>query len=193
MHNSAVGLNNARNNITRSGFYTERNSSNNHYTRPLNLDYLSSRFPSLNHGTPWRNTDHFQEGKGLLHKHEPWLGQSKQNPIEIDSLKLQIQQKIQEKGLLNPPIFSQILSQEREKGLKRKASDAELDLNLSLGLESRNGDEDNEEDGDDGDDEHLALSLFTVPDASKKMKKGGFVINVGDEKARGASTLDLTL
>lgn len=191
MHNSAVGLNNARNNITRSGFYAERNSSNNHYTRPLNLDYLSSRFPSLNQGTPWRNNDHFKEEKGLLHKQEPWLGQSRQNPIEIDSLKLQIQQKIQEKAT-NPPIFSQILSQEREKGLKRKASDAELDLNLSLGLESRNGDED-DEDEDDGDDEHLALSLFTIPEASKKMKKGGFVINVGDEKARGASTLDLTL
>lgn len=196
MHNSAIGPN-ARNITSRSGFYTERNLSN-HYTRPPNLDHhLSSRFPSLNHGTtPWKNIEHSKEEKGLLHKQETWLGQSKQNPIEIDSLRLQIQKKIQEKRS-NPPIFSQILSQEREKGLKRKASDAELDLNLSLGLESRNGDGENEEDDDnDGDDEHLALSLFTVPEASKeemKKMKGDKYVNVGDEKARGASTLDLTL
>ncbi|XP_057808180.1 transcription repressor KAN1-like [Salvia miltiorrhiza] len=178
MHNSAIGLNSRS--ITRPGFYTERFLSS-HYTR----------LPSLN-GSAWRNDDaRLKEEKlGLIHKQEPWLGQTIQNPIEIDSLK----QKLQEKRS-SPPNLTQILSQEREKlGLKRKASDAELlDLNLSLGLESRNDDED--DDNDDGD-EHLGLSLYTFPEPSKdrvaKKMKGDFV-NVGDEKARGASTLDLTL
>lgn len=170
MHNSRT--------ITRQGFYTETFLSN-HYTRPTNLNPLSPRFPSLNRG---QNEEHEQ---GLLHKQELWLGQSRQNPIEIDSFKLQ---KFQQK------------SHEREKlGLgKRKASDAELDLNLSLGLESGNGDDDDEEEeeDDDGDNKELGLSLNTVPEASKdvmrKKIKGDFA-NVGDEKAIGASTLDLTL
>lgn len=184
MHNSAIGLN-ARNLTRPAGFYTERFLSSHYNSKPAaNLDHhLSSRFPSLNGGTPWRNDEHLKQEKG-------WLGQSKQNPIEIDSLKLQ---KIQEKS----PNLSQILSQEREKlGLKRKLAPdaAEIDLNLSLGLESRNGDEDDddEDEEEDGDDEELGLSLYTVPEPSTKKMKGDFV-NVGDEKARGASTLDLTL
>ncbi|KAG6437059.1 hypothetical protein SASPL_101967 [Salvia splendens] len=169
MHNSR--------NITRQGFYTERFLSN-HYTRPTNLNPLSPRFPSLNRG---RNEEHEQ---GLLHKQEPWLGQSRQNPIQINSFKLKkFQQKSHERAKL---------------GLgKRKASDAELDLNLSLGLESGNVDDDDDDDDEeeDGDDEELGLSLNTIPEASKdgrKKMKGDFA-NVGDEKARGASTLDLTL
>ncbi|KAH6777899.1 hypothetical protein C2S52_006597 [Perilla frutescens var. hirtella] len=179
VHNSAIGLN-ARN-ITRSGFYSERILSNLYMTaRPANVDHLSPRFPSLNQGSAWRGDEQLKE--------EPWLGQSRQNPIEIDSLKLQIHHKILEKSSNVSPN----LSQERERGLKRKASDAELDLNLSLGLESRN---DYDDDDGDGDDEHLALTLYTVPEGSKdqmkKMKEE--IVNVGNEKARGASTLDLTL
>lgn len=179
--------------MTRPGFYdalTERILGS-HYMKPANLD-LCSRVSSFNEGSTWRTDEDLNEEYGLLHKQEPWLGQSRQNPIELSSLKLQIQQRVHDQqrissdiGRSNPPSFGQIMSH------KRKASDSELDLNLSLGLESRN----EEQQGIllDDDDEHLELSLnTTTPSSSKLIKKLKEDI-VGTEKARGASTLDLTL
>lgn len=168
-----------------------------HYsTRATNLDHLSSRFPSLNGETPWRSNEHLKHEHEQLHKlQEPWLGQTRQNPTEVDSLKLQIHNKIHEKSPNSGQVMMMSQS-EREGGLKRKALDAELDLNLSLGLDSRNGDITDDDDDDGGDDEQLVLSLYTVREGSskderKKMKEERIV--VGNEKARGASTLDLTL
>lgn len=193
MQNSAIGLNSR--NITRPGSYSERILSS-HYPRATNnFDHLSSRFPSLIEGTPWRSNELLKHEHELLHKQEPGLGQTRQNPIEIDSLKIQIHNKIHDKS---PSSGQVMMSQlEREKGLKRKALEAELDLNLSLGFESRNGDITDDDDGGGGgggDDEQLVLSLYTVREPSKDERKKMKEESVdGNEKARGASTLDLTL
>lgn len=192
MQNSAIGLNSR--NITRPGSYSERILSS-HYPRATNnFDHLSSRFPSLIEGTPWRSNEHLKHEHELLHKQEFGLGQTRQNPIEIDSLKIQIHNKIHDKSPSSGQVMMRQL--EREKGLKRKALDAELDLNLSLGFESRNGDitDDDDAGGGGGDDEQLELSLYTVREPSKDERKKMKEESVdGNEKARGASTLDLTL
>ncbi|KAG8377059.1 hypothetical protein BUALT_Bualt09G0128700 [Buddleja alternifolia] len=200
MHNSTIGQN--ASNKTRPGFYgtlTERILGN-HYNRSANLD-ICSRISSSNEGSAWRtNKDSKHEFGSLLHKQEPWLGQSRQNPIELNSLKL-IQQRVYDheqrvnssdicKGIINPQTsFGQTMREIT--GFKRKAPDCEVDLNLSLGVES--GNEELQISLKD-DDEHLSLSLCTTPSSSsskivKKVKED----HLSGENAGGVSTLDLTL
>ncbi|KAI3472822.1 hypothetical protein Pfo_029951 [Paulownia fortunei] len=194
MHNSTVAQNTS--NKTRPGFYgalTERILGS-HYCRSANLD-LCSRISSFNEGPTWRTNEDLKEEYGSLHKQEPCLGQSTQDPIELNSLKLIQQQRVHGQRISsdiersNPPSFGQTMYRQRETGFKRKASDSELDLNLTLGLESRN----EEQQGMLLDDEHLALSLYSTPSSSKLIKKLKEDTVGTDENARGASTLDLTL
>lgn len=161
---------------SRAGLYTS------HYTRPListNQDVCSRINSSFNER---RITGEISKHEyALQHKQKINEGQFKlQNPIhEINSLKLQIQQKVDEM---------------MHRGIKRKAAlDHEVDLNLSLGVEPRN-----EEDENEDEDEDLALSLKTRASTSKQITKKAKADNnnivVGNfEKLRGASTLDLTL
>lgn len=177
-------------NMARTGFYgspTERILGCSHNSRPANLD-LCTRSSSFNEESTRRNDEDLKAEFGLLHKQEPWRVQSRQNPIDkLTTLNL-IQQRVHlEQRILsefsrsNHPSLDQTT---RDTGFKRKALNFELDLNLSLGLESRN-------DGQQ-DEENLSLSLYTTPSPSmliyKKLKE-----DFGTENAREASTLDLTL
>lgn len=186
MHNSSV-RHNTTNKLTSPGFYstiTERILGS-HFYKSANPD-ICSGISSFNERSTWPTTKRFTEEYGSLHKQEPWLCQPTQNPFELNSWRL-IQPRVHgqrmpssDVGKIDPP----------STGPKRKASDTELDLNLSLGLESRN----EEHQGMVPDEEGLALSLYTTPSSSlpnliKKTKED----NVGTENAKGASTLDLTL
>ncbi|KAL0450985.1 UNVERIFIED_CONTAM: putative Myb family transcription factor [Sesamum latifolium] len=200
MHNSAIGQNTISHK-TRPGFYdtiTERLIGS-HFYRSANLD-LCSRTSSHTDGSTWRRNEGFKEEYGPPHRQESWLGQSRQNPIQLNSSKL-IQNRVHHEQRIssdtaksNPPISSAMRD---TAGLKRKASDSdhELDLNLSLAVESRN---ELEQKGTliMNDDEHLSLSLFTSRPSSsnlnKKLKEDESV-DVHQNAIRGASTLDLTL
>lgn len=146
-------------------------------SRPSTHLDVCSRISSFNEGSTRRTGEILKDEYGLLHKQEIREGHFKQNPIhEINSIKLQIQQKVHEMKYC---------------GIKRKAaSDPEVDLNLSLRLESRE-----EDDDDNEEEEDLALSLKTRVSTSKQTKKLVKADNNNNynEKARGASTLDLTL
>ncbi|KAL7095263.1 hypothetical protein ACP275_10G012800 [Erythranthe tilingii] len=176
MQNSSIGQNISNNKTIKPGFYgTINNNLDSHYYKynrssannNNNLDLFSKTSPFFEKST-WRTNNEGvpkQDEYRSLYNQEPLLGQSTQNPNNI-----------------NPPIIvSQIMRETRL--IKRKASDFEVDLNLSLAVESRN----------DGDEE-LGLSLYTSPSTkkiyNKKVKED---VVVGNENARGASTLDLTL
>ncbi|KAL0310005.1 UNVERIFIED_CONTAM: putative Myb family transcription factor [Sesamum radiatum] len=189
---------------TRPGFYdtiTERLIGS-HFYRSANLD-LCSRTSSHTDGSTWRRNEVLKEEYGAPHRQEPWLGQSRQNPIQLNSSKL-IQTRADEQSdtaKSNPPISSAGQTMRDTAGLKRKASDSDdkLDLNLSLALESRNELEQKGRLVMD-DDEHLSLSLFTSRPSSssnliKKLKEDDTIIHETDHQnaIRGASTLDLTL
>lgn len=203
MHNSAPGQNTISHK-TRPGFYdtiTERLIGSHFYRPSANLD-LWSRTSSHTDGSTWRRNEDFKE----VYRQEPWLGQSRQNPIQLNSSKL-IQNGVQEQRISsdaaksNPPIGSAGQTMRDTARLKRKASgsDDKLDLNLSLALESRNESEQKGTLITDDDDEHLSLSLFTSRPSSsnliKKLKEDDTVVHGTDQQnaIRGASTLDLTL
>ncbi|KAL0347504.1 UNVERIFIED_CONTAM: putative Myb family transcription factor [Sesamum calycinum] len=203
MHNSGLGQNTISHK-TRPGFYdtiTERLIGS-HFYRSANLD-LCSRTSSHTDGSTWRRNEVLKEEYGAPHRQEPWLGQSRQNPIQLNSSKL-IQTRADEQSdtaKSNPPISSAGQTMRDTAGLKRKASDSDdkLDLNLSLALESRNELEQKGRLVMD-DDEHLSLSLFTSRPSSssnliKKLKEDDTIIHETDHQnaIRGASTLDLTL
>lgn len=185
MHNSPVGQNTS-NKLTKPGFYsamTERFLGSQLFRSAANLD-LCTRISSFNEGSTWRTNENGKDEYGSKQKQESWLAQSMQNPTEINSFKM-IQQGLHGKTRMassdNNGTMSHLLG---KVGSKRKSLDAELDLNLSLGLESKD---------EEMDDEHnLDLSLHTTPTSSnfvRKMKED----DIGSESARGASTLDLTL
>ncbi|PIN13365.1 hypothetical protein CDL12_14009 [Handroanthus impetiginosus] len=162
MQNSTISQN-IISNKTRPGFYGPLSEKilGSHYYRAANLD-LCSRISSFNEGSIWWAYEDSKKEYGSLHKQEHFISPAKQNPIE---------QRI------NLSSFGQTN--------KRKASDFEVDLSLSLGLESRK---------EEQNEEHLSLSLCTTSSkySSKKVKEDH--VNVGrDQNARGASTLDLTL
>ncbi|KAK4396093.1 putative Myb family transcription factor [Sesamum angolense] len=180
----------------------DESNQGSHFYRSANLD-LCSRTSSHTHGSTWRRNEDFNEEYGAPHRQEPWLGQSRQNPIQLNSSKL-IQTRAHEQSdtaKSNPPISSAGQTMRETAGLKRKASDSDdkLDLNLSLALESRN---ELEQKGGlvMDDDEHLSLSLFTSRPSSssnliKKLKEDDTIVHETDHQnaIKGASTLDLTL
>ncbi|CAI9774791.1 unnamed protein product [Fraxinus pennsylvanica] len=190
MHNSTTRQN-TYHKISRPGFYdnlTERILSNQYY-RSVSHDLLSTRIPSFNEGSPWKMNESKDE-LGSLHEHESWLGQSKRNPIgELNSLKV-MQQKVHEhsttdNGISIPPRdMDRTTNFQRRSTVKRKASDCDLDLNLSLGSESM---DDERQKGLNDDENNLSLSLYTP--SSSKLKK----LKEDDSNVRRASTLDLTL
>ncbi|CAI9782360.1 unnamed protein product [Fraxinus pennsylvanica] len=100
---------------------------------------------------------------GSLNGHDSWLGQSRRNSIE------------------------QTMNLHRQTTVKRKASECDLNLNLSLGIELR--EDDLRQQGSQYDENILSLSLYTP--SSSKLKK--LKEDEGTKIARGASTLDLTL
>ncbi|KAL2509954.1 putative two-component response regulator ARR21 [Forsythia ovata] len=130
-----------------------------------------------------------------------WPGQARQNPVEQQKFQGQITSDFR-RFSQNPEVPATGESQtdarlynlknavfknvdrttnfQKQTAIKRKlASDSDLDLNLSLGVESRN------------DENNLSLSLYTP--SFSKLKKHLKEDDISTEKARGASTLDLTL
>lgn len=190
MHNSTTRQN-TYHKISRPGFYdnlTERILSNQYY-RSVSHDLLSTKIPPFNEGSTWKINES-KDDLGSLHKHESWLGQSKQNPIgELNSLTL-MQQRVHEHSTTDNGIsiptrdMDRTTSFQRQTTVKRKASNCDLDLNLSLGSESR---DDERHQGLNDDENNLSLSLYTP--SSSKIKK----LKEDDSNVRGASTLDLTL
>ncbi|PSS34708.1 Myb family transcription factor [Actinidia chinensis var. chinensis] len=104
----------------------------------------------------------------------------------LDSRSLSIQSQAKERiNLSSSPSGLNTRSLEERVGMKRKNSDCELDLNLSLRLTSRN----DKRWADDEDESNLSLSLCSPPSSKLSRSKEG------DRKdnTRRTSTLDLTL
>ncbi|KAL3617472.1 hypothetical protein CASFOL_037793 [Castilleja foliolosa] len=178
-HDSTIAQNTS-NNKTRAGFYgahASRVLGSHAYLRSssANLDLISSRISSsiINEGY------YKQE-----HDHHHLLGQSRQNPIidhelntSLKPVRMRDNTDTTNTANNNPLLFGQAITRN---GIKRKASsssgscDDRLDLNLSIGVETRNDDE-----------RQLELSLYPSKLIIKKNKK--------KENAIGMSTLDLTL
>ncbi|KAI3771171.1 hypothetical protein L6452_02330 [Arctium lappa] len=93
------------------------------------------------------------------------------------------------------PLDLECTSREKHEGRKGKVSDLNLDLNLSLGVHSRNTEnlKDLEGEEDEGEEGNLSLSLYS-PSFSRNRKR---LIreddHSNDQKAKRASTLDLTI
>lgn len=189
MQESSV-MQNMISNKTRPGYYgtlTERmlSEKSHYYNKSSNLDLLTRTSTPFIERSAWRTINEApQEEYGWLHKQEPYLGQTRQNPIELDSLKLmRVSSHIDDTSSVS-----------RISTLKRKASDFDqLDLNLSLGLESRNGEEEGRSMVDDDGDLALSLNTMTRSSLSTLMMKKVNEDHIVDGNARGASTLDLTL
>lgn len=138
---------------------------------------------------PRRKEEYLKEDLGILHKQEcdPKIVQSRQNSI-FDHVRyftsssnlvqhrvVHDQRSLSTSLRSNHPSLDQTTSRlEREVvGIKRKVvSNCELDLNLSLGLESRN-------------DENLSRSLNSISSSNS--------ILIYKKLKGGTSTLDLTL
>ncbi|KAL2479408.1 myb-like HTH transcriptional regulator family protein [Abeliophyllum distichum] len=119
---------------------------------------ICTRISCSNEISAWK-TNEF----GSLNERESWLGRPRRNPIE------------------------QATNLQRQTTVKRKASECGLDLNLSLGIELREGDQ--RQQGLQYDENILSLSLYTP--SSSKLKK--LKEDESTKIPRGASTLDLTL
>lgn len=164
LDNSTIG-NNTYNKATQ-GFYRtlrERISSS-HCFRPENLDFY----------TRIRSYEDSKDEFVSIHKQETWPSQSRQNPIELNSLNQSNQ----------PWSSSEQVILRKETGFKREATDCELDLNLSLMLEPR----DHKQQGIFHGNEDLSLCTYSSSKQIKKMKQ-----DFSSENANFASTLDLTL
>lgn len=177
MHNSTIKQHVS--NMVRPDFVgtlPERILSNQYY-RPSNIDLASRNYTrSSNEVSRWRTEKDPNDVLGsFLHK-EDALSQCRKKPIELNPLKQRVSLDIDPKNNL----LSLGLSVRETSGVKRKASELGLDLDLSLGLESRSV------------NETLSLSLDTTSPASSKIMKKmqeDFITR----NARGTSTLDLTL
>ncbi|XP_073051481.1 uncharacterized protein [Primulina eburnea] len=173
--------------IDGTGFYERMLSS--HYYRSENLD-LYTKLASYNERSDPRSNEMKCEF-GSSHKQETCLNQS--NPVGLKSIQLHKavnQQRISsdhdhEKS--TPSSIGQNMSTKRDMTLKRKATDCELGLNLTLGLISRNHEQlirEREEES------NLSLSLYPTSSSSKFRKLNE---NLSSESRSGVSTLDLTL
>ncbi|CAK9183118.1 unnamed protein product [Ilex paraguariensis] len=174
------------------------------YTRRSAIDKSSQEYVSAaeriyrsnyNHsGNRARHGSIFSELKDefrSLYNHEPGRCQSRISTLEFNPLQQLHTEFREETSQINSSIpldVNKSMGLQKRAMEKRKASDCELDLNLSLGFSSKNdesqrGLEDNE------DDSNLSLSLYS-PSSSKfsRSKEHGNAKN-----ARRASTLDLTM
>ncbi|XP_051131021.1 two-component response regulator ORR26-like [Andrographis paniculata] len=167
--------------LTKPGFYstmTERFLGSK-FHRSTNTD-LCSRISSFNEGSIRLINEDTKQEYASRQKQENWVGQS----TEFNSLKL-IQNGVLGHIMVPPSGTGEsCMSHLKKVGYKRKASDAELDLNLSLGLEPKHVEPE--------DKQYLDLSLHITPTSSKFIKKMT-IETLGCETARGMSTLDLTL
>ncbi|KAI3676251.1 hypothetical protein L1987_85854 [Smallanthus sonchifolius] len=101
--------------------------------------------------------------------------------------------KVQEHQLI--PIDLESTSPGMTKGTKRKASDVNLDLNLSLEVHSGHADSPKGSEGDNGEGEegNLSLSLYSPSLSRIRNKLIRDDDRCNDQKAKRASTLDLTM
>ncbi|XP_071699274.1 uncharacterized protein [Rutidosis leptorrhynchoides] len=126
-------------------------------------------------------------GSLMLEKMKMLQGLYTKLPNKINHFNVQEHQSI--------PLDSEITSLEENKGTKRKAVDLNLDLNLSLAVNTGNVESSKSLEGDEneGEEGNLSLSLCS-PSLSKIRNK--FIReedHCNDPKAKRASTLDLTI
>ncbi|XP_075498945.1 uncharacterized protein LOC142537285 isoform X2 [Primulina tabacum] len=168
LDNSTIWQNTTYNKAT-PGFYRtlrERISSS-HCSRPENLDF----------STPIRSYEDSKDEFVSIHKQETWSSKSRQNPIELNSLNQTNQ----------PRSSSEQAILRKETRFKRQARICELDLNLSLMLESR----DNKQPCIFHGNEDMSLSMYSTRSSSKQIKK--MKQDFCSENASFSSSLDLTL
>ncbi|XP_027070549.1 uncharacterized protein [Coffea arabica] len=139
-----------------------------------------SGFRNSNQLWSWQ-THELQSKMQSLPQQEYWQDQLKSS--------IQVQLKVQDFSSCrsNIPGVGRSMIQKKRAGVKRKASDCNIHLNLSLGL-GPIGDG-HQEDSLEEDDGHLSLSLCS-PSSSKITR---LIDDASKENASGASTLDLTL
>lgn len=195
MHSPFIGRSSV-DKTTRPGFYgsvTERIfGGNNNNSTSCNFHMGTSLNEYSTWGTHVRK-DSFQTS---FHDHESWRGQAGSSLKELNQL-TQMQAHVRERrehmSLKSriPSDMNTATNLQEWRTVKRKASDCDLDLNLSLKLTPRNdetarGLEDNEVDSC-----NLSLSLYS-PSSSKlsRLKEGR---DDSMERATRASTLDLTI
>lgn len=127
-----------------------------------NEELIRYEMQSLNQQKSWQGQ--FKSSKEMQSRVQDFNGSCKSNSSDID----------------------RSTSLEKLVGVKRKASDCDISLNLSLGLGPSS---DGSQEGLEDDDSHLSLSLCS----QTPFKLRRLIEDSSTENASGASTLDLTL
>lgn len=129
----------------------------------------------------WKIHERKEGSGGAIRDQERQRGdKSLLNPMELNSL-IKLQEKV--------PLDLEATSLQKRTMVKRKVSDCDLDLNLTLGVKSRIDESCLIRDLND-ENKYLSLSLYS-PSSSKKLGRLKEVDR--EEDARRASTLDLTI
>ncbi|KAI3781605.1 hypothetical protein L2E82_11623 [Cichorium intybus] len=159
-------------------------ANNNFHTSHLPLsDQISRKIREVN--------DNF--GSGMCDKMDMLQRQYSKLPNSAEKLH---PFKVQEHQ--NIPLDMDNTSLEKHDGTNRKASDLNLDLNLCLGVHSGKTeipsglDEDDNAGEGEGEEGNLSLSLYS-PSFSRNRKRLISSDHSNDQKAKRASTLDLTI
>ncbi|XP_042753102.1 uncharacterized protein LOC111877407 isoform X2 [Lactuca sativa] len=148
------------------------------HVEQANRSMQSNLQPPLNEKFSWEVNDNF--GSRICEKMDMLP-----NPNEkLNPFKIQEHQNIS--------LDLESTSLEKHKGTKRKASDLSLDLNLSLGVHSEKGVEEGDDDGE-GEERNLSLSLYSPYFSRNRKKLITEDDHSNDQKAKRASTLDLTI
>lgn len=152
---------------------------------------LQISHPPLKEQISWRIkevNDNF--GSRMCEKME--MLQDQNSKLPNSTLKLN-RFKIQEHQ--SKPLDLGCTSPEKHEGTKRRASDLNLDLNLSLGVHSRNTEtlKDLEGEDDEAEEGNLSLSLYSLSSSRNRKRLIREDDHSNDQKAKRASTLDLTI
>ncbi|XP_010257080.1 PREDICTED: two-component response regulator ARR14-like [Nelumbo nucifera] len=180
-----------------SGFYSSvatRNFSLNSSKAPNRDDFQMGSSPF---GHSIKMTHETRGDFSLFRQHESWQTPTfRPSPITKPNPTTQfrgsgLEQAVRLNNSITPETNWRIAVEEKNPG-KRKASDCDLDLNLSLKIASRH-DECPRSSEDVGVGSSLSLSLFPSPPSSSRLSR----LKEGDDSrnkhARTASTLDLTI
>lgn len=144
-------------------------------------DILLPGAASCNGQFAWRNNKPREESQVI---HDAWKTRPMSNLLDLDPL-AEVRALMQDETTL--------FNDGMHKTIKRKASDCDLDLNLSLKLTTGNG-ESHRAMKNEGVDSNLTLSLHPPSSSSSKLsrfKEGDS--NSISKHARRSSTLDLTI
>ncbi|XP_059668035.1 two-component response regulator ARR18 [Cornus florida] len=193
MHNPSIGrgMNDIKDGPRFYGSIAERIFGRNY--RNSSDQYLHMGISPLNHEQYTWRTHELRDDFRSFHDCESWRGKSIPSHVDLNPL-TQLQEQAREGtnllGTRNCTDLNKTTSLSDRTTLKRKASDCNLDLKLSLGLTQRNDERRKGLEEDEEDESKLSLSLCS-PSSSKlsRLKEG----DTSKEDARRVSTLDLTL